>query len=154
MSHRLCETDRVGRVEVLAPFPRCLHCPVLVEYLFSVDIGAEQSVGKQTYLWHRGNYCALMGDLSLVDWGVEFMHFSAAGAYEVFLEVLRNLIDLYVLVSLERKKISWSVNPSRELKNRRAHMWRNYKSLRARFGRRGLRALEAVDRFNGVNPQF
>ena len=40
------ETYRVGRVEVLALFSRCLHCPVLLEYLFSVDIGAEQSVGK------------------------------------------------------------------------------------------------------------
>ena len=48
----------------------------------------EQSrVLANTYLWHRGNYCALMGALSVVDWGVEFMHLSAAGTYEVFLEV-------------------------------------------------------------------
>ena len=56
----ISETDHEGEVEVLAPFPRCLHCSVLVEYLFSVDIAAEQSVGKQTYLWHKGN-CVLMG---------------------------------------------------------------------------------------------
>ena len=44
--------------------------------------------------------------------------------------------------------------PSRELKNWCAHMWRNYKSLRVRFGRWGVRALEALNKFNSVNNQL
>ena len=41
---------------------------------------------------------------------MESLNLSAAGTYEVLLEVLRNLIDLYVPVSLGRKKVPWSVN--------------------------------------------
>ena len=78
--------------------------PVLGEYLTSSGIGGEQSVGKQTDLWYRRNYCALMGALSGVAWGTS-LFLSAQGAYDVFLKVLRNLVDLYVPFRSIRKKV-------------------------------------------------
>ena len=48
------ERDRVGDVSVLAPFPRCHHCPVIFQYVFQFDKDVD-SINSEQLLWCRGN---------------------------------------------------------------------------------------------------
>jgi hypothetical protein len=149
------ETDRVGAVEVLAPFPRCIHSPVVCHYLFyehlNVDGGQPETVH---YLWHRGNYHGLSSALSVIDWNLEFAHLMVCDAYEVFLNVVHGLVALYVPVSDGEIRVPWCVNPPRILKGDRSRAWHTYKVLRARHGRFDDRAAGALVEFNNLNFQL
>ena len=49
------EIDRVGDVKVLAPFPRCGHCPLIGGYVFNSNLDADDGEEiAECCLWHRG----------------------------------------------------------------------------------------------------
>jgi hypothetical protein len=149
------ETDRVGSVELLAPFPRCSHCPVVCSYLFGSDLDvARGEIVSVGYSWHRGNYYRFSEALSYIDWEVELAHRSADAAYECFLGHLSELVGIYVPVCEGRGAIPWSTNPPPELRKSRSRAWNSYKSVRASWGRDDNRALAALEVFNTVNSQF
>ena len=89
------EIDREGDVRILAPFPRCNHSLIVCEYLFSFDIDADEHIVKERYLWHKGDYDSLSCALLRGDWESELMHLAADAAY-VFLQILSNLVNVYI----------------------------------------------------------
>ena len=44
----------MANIKVLAPFPRCGHCPLVGEYLFNSNLNAEDGEEiAECCLWHR-----------------------------------------------------------------------------------------------------
>ena len=106
------ELDRVGGVNVYAPFPKCGHSPVVCEYLFDIDCDLEVDVHNEIqlqYLWHRGDYCQMSEALWGVDWELEFSHLSVNLAYEMFVNILNSLINIYVPMCAKDQQLPWSV---------------------------------------------
>ena len=148
------EIARVGDVRILSPFPRCGHSPLVCEYLFSFDIDADEHIVKERYLWHRGDYGSLLRALLRVDWEMELMHLTADAAYDVSLQILSDLVNVYIPQCSRLHKLPWSVNPPAALKLAKADAWKSYKDLRASHGRQSCFALAALVEFNRVNDQF
>ena len=69
------ELDRVGNVEVLAPFPNYLYFSIVTDYVFYEDLDHAGRVDDgMKYFWHRGNYRAISEELAQVDWNHEFAY--------------------------------------------------------------------------------
>ena len=52
------ELDRIGDVSVLEPFPRCHHCPVVLEHVLqSTDDNDDEAAEK--YLWSKEDYAKI-----------------------------------------------------------------------------------------------
>ena len=127
------ELDRVGSVEVLAPFPQCYHSPG-VEYFLGTYWQEVQSpvVCRK---WYRGNYVGLCSALSVVDWNLEFLHCSVNESYTRFLSILIGFIDRFVPRFVGDKKLPYTIRPPTSL-SRKREAWREHKSLRSLLGRR------------------
>jgi hypothetical protein len=148
------ELDRVGNVDVLAPFPRCSHSPVICDYLFDSDGDPDlEDLPSLRYCWQRGNYAAIGEGLSEVDWPLEFTHLPVNEIYSVFCGILNNLVSLHVPSSTCVPAPPWTPRPPRQLKVERRRAWSVYKDMRARFGRRDVQVLEALKNFHVLNHQ-
>jgi hypothetical protein len=149
------EPDRVGSVDVLAPLPRCLHCPVVCEYIFHVDLEREVDlVVRRRYMWHRGNYEAISRSLGHVDWDLEFMYLSVNDCYSRFVHILLQLVSQFVPEFTGGDKLPWSVRPPRLMCVERARAWQEYKELRSALGRADDLVLVALGVFNEHNLQY
>ena len=149
------ELDRVGSVDVLSPFPRCMHSPVVCDYLFHVDLGRDvDSFHRGRYLWHRGNYDAISRSLFDVDWQLEFMYLSVNNCFLHLVSLLVRLVDLYVPIRSGAQCVPWSVHPPQQLMRERSLAWQDFKRVRASFGRVDPRSVLAMGVFNTLNHQY
>ena len=60
------ELDRIADVSGLAPFPRCHHCPVILEYVLQFTDYKDEAVEK--YLWSKGDYAKISASILAVNW--------------------------------------------------------------------------------------
>ena len=112
----MSEIDWVGDVRILTPFSRCGYSPTVCEYLFSYDIDADEHIVKERYLLRKGDYGRLSCALLRVDWEFELMHLAAEAAYDVFLQILSYLVNVYILQCSRLHRLPWSINPTAVLK--------------------------------------
>lgn len=149
------EPDRVGSVEVLAPFPRCQHSPVVCDYVFHSDLERGVDLDDRTrYLWQRGNYGLISESLAEVDWDTELAYLSVDDCFSRFLNIVLPLVSLYVPVHSGVHAVPWSVRPPSRLLQERSHAWQEYKSLRSTFGRVDDRTVLALGIFNELNHRY
>ena len=149
------EEERVGAVEVFPPFPRCMHSPVVCDYLFCLNQEiVRQGTWRPKFQWFRGNYASISSALSEVDWELEFMYLGVQDSYEVFLSIIMQLVNHYVPVSSGDPSPPWSVRPPRVLGRDRSNAWRHYKYLRSIHGRSDDRTLLAMDEFRQANSRY
>ena len=60
-------------MKIAAPFPQCLHSPVIAEYLFSASLYREVLENeRERYVWYKGNYAAISEGLAEFNWIYEF----------------------------------------------------------------------------------
>ena len=147
------EDDRVLDVQVVPPFPRCGHSPVVCRYVLKQP--PHHDVPSLSRLWTKGNYNIINKHLSQIDWDYEFSHLDADAMYTVFLEIVHSLVEIYVPTS-DRSDAGppWPVKPPPYLKRRRSVLWAQYKAARSRTGRHSVEAREVLQRFLDVNFQF
>ena len=149
------ELDRVGSVEVLAPFPNCRHSPIVTDYVFYKDLDHEGRVdGGMKYLWHRGNYRAISEALAQFDWNREFAYRSVSDCFDHFVEILSHLTSLYVPLHSGANRTPWSVRPPCRMMRERSESWRRYKFLRQQLERFDALSLAALHEFKDVNRRY
>ena len=148
------EGDRVGSVEVMPPFPRCAHSPVICDYVFRDGPFEDQLVDEPRRLWFRGSYRAISNSLSDVDWDFEFAYGSADENYSRFVFILLLLVDEFIPLQVGIAGCPWSVRPPRRLMTCQSKAWLDYKHCRAAYGRRDQRSVDALGRFLDINYQL
>ena len=148
------ESDRVGSMFLHPPFPGCGHVVVEFTYCFHMQhnhLDADDTVR----LWHSGRYREINDYLGGVDWDVEFRLLDVEGMFGRFCSVLGALVDMYIPLRLGTPgRKPWPVRAPRQLLQRRAGLWTNYKTIRNIQGRRSLEALEALQLFQAANHEY
>ena len=89
------QLDRVGNVEVMAPFPNCLHSPIVMDYVFYKDLDHEGRVD---------------GGMKYFDWSHKFAYQSESVCFD-HLKILSHLISLYVPLHSGINRVPWSNRP-------------------------------------------
>lgn len=149
------ESDRVGEIRVLPPFPNCGHSPTLCSYIFQ-DISRSQ-MSYSHRLWHKGKYHKISSHLSTVDWDFEFLHLNVEQMFSRFLSILVPLLDRHIPCTITKvgtHSPKCKVRPPQVLKRRRHLLWTQYKAIRSRLGRNSNEAIDALRHFQTVNFQY
>ena len=146
------DTDVIGSVDVLPPLPRCHHSPVIFEYVCLML--PEDGSSDSRRLWFKGNYTAMSHELHSLDWNLLFADLDVGSCYELFKLNLQGLIEKYVPLGRYGGTPVWLSAPPRSLLRTRSAAWRNYKSLRARLGRRHEDVLAALDSYLSLNNEY
>jgi hypothetical protein len=147
------EDDRVGDVEVLAPFPHCGHCPVYFTYWFLHEVQENGTVSPRR-AWHRGKFSEINEHLSDIDWVFEFQERSVNDMFSRFQEIICSLVERYVPLWRDDLVPRSSVRIPAGLRNERRVAWLSYKSLRRQFGRHSGEALDALEIYSSLNLNF
>ena len=144
--------EMVGSIEVLPPFPRCHHSPVLVDLCLedTLDPPAE----KYIRLWNKGNYVAVCNELESMDWDSLFVDQDIDDCFSQFVEISHELINRHVPeVVMEVKPHKWT-RPPRALAGRRSAAWKHFLATRGRVGRHHELCLLAWQEFSNLNLEF
>ena len=90
--------ERVGTREVLPPLPGCSHCVAVCTYLFQNNVNDTEcmTVSEDERLWTRGDYESMVEFPESVDWVFEFLYLDVAQQYDRFVQILQQLINVYV----------------------------------------------------------
>ena len=91
-----------------------------------------------------------------MDWDQELYGLSVDEGYVRFVDILYDSFDSYVPIGddkLRRKPLWLQAVPGQIVGNRK-HAWRNYKAVRARFGRNSPVAVAGWFHFRDMNRQF
>ena len=148
------DEDIVSDVEVLAPLPGCHHCPVVVTLLPHRNDPGISPLNTHR-MWHRADYGRMCEYLQTVDWMGEFVDLSAADCYQVFVDVLSEVIDMFVpSVESSPGRPPWIAKPPRSLINDRSRAWTRYKLLRGELGRTHHQVVGAYDDFRSLNTDY
>ena len=148
------EGDRVGSVQVLPPLPGCDHCPVLCSYVFDSHNSCLEVIPDQNKNWHKGKYNHILHALTEIDWDCELAHRDIDCAYNRFIDILMQLTDEFVPVTVSSRKstkLPWKTNPPHRLRTSKKEAWEKYKSARLQFGRKSVEAEVAMRDFFVVN---
>lgn len=152
------ESDRIMDLNVFPPFPNCGHALVNVDYLFHLGNSGNWSETKSvrtSFCWSRGRYAQMNASLSQVDWDFEFMHLDVNETNEVFCKIFHDHIKTFVPNCTPRPfSLPWERNIPPHLSRGRTNCWREYKALRAQWGRQSHQALQALYRFNTKNLEL
>ena len=97
------EVDRVGELAVLSPFPGCGHCPLVLDYIFMLEVSASQTALKK--LWTKGKYDSIDKHIWLYDWNFELAYMNVNEMFLRFSQILQTLVDMYV--PLRRDSLFW-----------------------------------------------
>jgi hypothetical protein len=147
------ETDRVGDIDVLAPFPHCMHSPVIFQYFFFSEVLEEGPAAKPRYLWHRGKFNRISEVLDEVDWEFEFAFCSVDDKYIFLQTMLLSLIERFVPQRRGAPSQPWSARPSQELLRQRSQAWESFKLARRMYGRNEARTVDAYHSFVRFNNE-
>ena len=151
------ESDRIGLVKVLSPFPGCDHCPTMFEYAFVADHSQESysSQASPHKHWHKGNYGAITHHLASLDWNFELAYLSADEAFKHFATILHCLVEQFVPVKpKQEKKAPWLKRPPTSLINHRQAAWQSYKQARQQFGRHSAKSSDSYASFQYWNRRY
>ena len=151
------ESDRIGSLDVLSPFPQCHHTIILFQYVFqfhSLDNAPGTDELRSLRAWHKGKYARIRDHLSCVDWDYELAHLSVNDKYLKFLNILTPLINLFVPPKHKVSSPPWPTKPPIILINARKEAWSSYKNLRSMHGRLSPQASDALVHFNNLNYQY
>ena len=147
------EEDRVVELELFAPFPRCHHVVVVVDYCFQFDAVPADANRKIRRCWHRGKYGRIDERLRDFDWEFELAYLDVENMYKRFLSIVNPLIEQFV----PEKRMGappWPVCPPADLARDRREAWNNYKVVRRVHGRGSVQAVNALSIFNAVNHEY
>ena len=147
------ETDRVGELYLLPPFPRCHHCPVVFEYFMQLESPEEENAELRR-MWFKGNYERVSLRLEEVDWGSQFRDLLVGECFVLLIDCINSLIRSFVPLSPVNRKPQWLKSPPQVLVHERTLAWNTYKTVRVEFGRRHERSLEAYERFSVLNYRY
>ena len=149
------EHDRLGTVDVLAPFPNCGHCPIIFDYFFQLDSSLAPNVNSMNkHAWFKGKFNRIEQHIHDIDWQYEFYNLTVDAMYSRFLELLSPLIDLYIPVKPIALDHHSHINPPSQLKKERARAWSTFKVVRQREGRHSPLTHVAFDYFNSCNANY
>ena len=148
------DDDVVSGVEVLAPLPGCHHCPVVVTvHPHRSSSGSSSAIVHR--MWHRANYNRICDYLQTVDWEGEFEDLSAAECYQVFVDTMSEIVELFVpVVEVSPGRPAWITKPPRSLISERSRAWAHYKYLRGVLGRNHEEAQRAYVQFRDINIRY
>ena len=114
---------RIGSCSVLAPLPKCCHCPIVCTYIFQ-NLTSLPDVNNPVYkyIWPKGRYDLISSRLLDIDWTDELYHLTPNAQYCRLLSILRPLIDRFVPISksLTKDRVPWTVNPPESLRRERS----------------------------------
>ena len=151
------EPDRIGRIDISAPLPRCDHCPTSCVYVFhevTANITPE-SPKPHKRAWNRGHYSRMRKTLQSVDWDLEFAYLNAEDSFNHFASIVSELTELHVPKQQSNNaKPPWKTRPPTSLGNRRQAAWQTYKRERCSSGRNSAGALAAYKVFSAVNREL
>ena len=148
------EADTIGSVEVLPPFPRCHHSPIIFEYFCPTWSLSDEVGDGLKRMWFKGDYVAMNSELHGVDWDLTFFDLDADECYDQFKLVLNGLIDRYIPMGNFSVVPAWLSAPPSSMVRQRAAAWRRYKSLRNSLGRRHVEALSALNTYLALNRDY
>ena len=150
------EADRIGTMQVLAPFPGCDHCPTVFDYIFDSQSDAQcDATPTRHRAWHKGRYNVMRQSLRSIDWDHELAYRNAEESFNYFAEVISDLTNENVpLKPPGDGKPPWSTRPPTSLIHRRKTAWNSYKSARQDLGRRSPGTVSAYAAFASVNRQY
>jgi hypothetical protein len=146
------ETDRVGDVSVLPPFPHCVHCPVVFQYIFSYPLSLNPET-ISSFLWHKGRYADIQASLAEVDWDFEFDLLTPNECFLLLQHRIVCLVDRYVPKRSGRPSQPWSSRPPRRMIDQRSEAWTKYKQTRSSHGRAHAETIAALHTFNVFNSR-
>ena len=148
------DDDIVNEVQVLAPLPGCHHCPVVATLLPHCSDPGVAPLNMHR-MWHRADYGRMCEYLRTVDWMDEFGDLSAADCYQVFVNVMSEVIDMFVpQVEPRPGRPTWIAKPPRSLISNRSQAWTHYKILRGELGRTHQQVVSAYDDFRSLNSDY
>ena len=103
-------------------------------------------------IWTKGNYRLISDRLAEFDWAHEFAGLSTQRMYSRLLKILDRLIEQYIPVSNRNlKKPPWTLNPPRDLVNRKSQAFARFKTIRHDLGRSDEATLAAWRDFIAAN---
>ena len=144
--------DRVAAIDILPPFPRCGHSPVLFHYNLRNDSNLfDVRIFKRA--WWKGRYNVINRLIGNVDWDFEFSELSVDGMFGKFQEIIFPMIEAYVPLC-SKEKPSSIPNPPAHLKRERRSAWEVYRNLRSLYGRSHGISEEALHRYSIVNYRY
>ena len=114
------ESDRVGEVCVLEPFPKCHHCVVVFEYVLQFDIPGNSSSKSVRILWSKEDYRRIFDCMLAVDWEFEFDSRLIEACFSYFVHVMKILIDRFVPSVTYASLPIWMKGPPRWLERAKA----------------------------------
>ena len=147
------EDDRVASVSSCAPLPGCQHLPVFVGVVFqlSPQSGTQHIVKRD---WFRSDFLSISRELGDIEWEFLFTNLSVNDCYSVFLEILTELIEMYVPVKPENPSPKWLSSPPRALMRDRSRAWQLYKDRRCSLGRNHPIVQNCLEDFQNINYRY
>ena len=143
----------VGHVSVMEPFPRCQHCPAVLEYVLQFTEDSEDEAVEK-YLSSKEDFAKPSAIILAVDWFFEFGGRSINEDFLYLLGILQSLIERFVPVSIQAHVPICLRGPPSWLAREKASRWKVYKEVRREYGRHHDLASVALDAFNQVNYMY
>ena len=138
---------------MLEPFPRCHHCPVVLEYVLQFTDDSENEAVEKC-LWCKGDYAKLSANILPVDWFLEFDGRSVNDAFLYLVGILQSLVERFVPVRKQTHVPIYMRSPPSWLAREKALRWREYTEVKRKYGRHHDLASVALDAFNQVNYKY
>ena len=147
------DKDRILELASHQPFPGCYHVPLVCGVIFQFVEEDTSEVGEKLD-WFRGDYDELAEQLQEVDWLFLFDGMSTDDCFVVFLEMLWELIPLYIPLKQPSRAGKWLTRAPRSIVRQSSLAWKAYKELRVTYGRHDAVTVQAFEDFMVVNSRY
>jgi hypothetical protein len=145
--------DRVGEIDILAPFPSCGHSPILLDYNFLLDRPDIIDTSPKRN-WSKGKYGIIERHLQHYNWEFELTNLSVTDMFSRLQEIILPLVNKYVPLNQKIPARPRHSKPPAQLKREREQAWKSYKLLRSQHGRLSIEALEGLHNYDLINHQY